>query len=248
MKIKHYILLGVVSFFVFVIVMFPANLLWRGASSSFEDKVPGKIESVSGTVWDGFFVLNVTNKAFRDRYLVQWELHPWSLLMAKISLSLHVESSRGVLAGRGHIGLLSSGVDGLNGNVDANVVDHWLSQAKASVGGLLTLKNITIVIASKQIDAASGHLNWSGGDVSYRDGGTKKTVIFPRVDGTLSEVEQGLLLAVVESKHHKSLGEAMMRVDGIGGVKVLQRVMSLAGMSSVGSDDDILFNIQKPLF
>jgi len=250
MKIKHYILLGVVSFFLFLIAMLPANLLWRGASSAFEDKVPGKIESVNGTIWDGFFVLNVTNKALRDRYLVQWELHPLALLMAKVSLSLHVESSKGVLNGDGYLGLLSSGVSGLSGNVDANIADHLLSQAGASVGGLLTLKDITIVIADKQIDSASGHLIWSGGEVSYRDGSARKTVDFPRVEGVLSEREQGLLLAVMESKHQKSLGEAMMRVDGIGGVKVLQRVMSLAGISSTstGRDDDILFNIQKPIF
>jgi hypothetical protein len=50
-------------------------------------------------------------------------------------------------------------------------------------------------------------------------------------------------------KGKKALGEAMLRPDGIGGVKVLQRVMTLAGFSSSpGDDDKVLLNIQRPLF
>ena len=179
MKIKHYIALGIVSFLLFVIAMFPANLLWKSTSFAFEKNIPGKVESISGTVWDGFFVLNLTSKGLRDRYLVQWELHPWALLTAKLSFSLHIESAKGSLAGGGHLGLLSSGVSDLTGDIDANVANHWLSEAGASVGGLLVLKNVTVVIANKQVDTALGRLNWSGGKVTYQDGRAKKTVDFP---------------------------------------------------------------------
>lgn len=249
MKVRNYVALGICSFLIFVVALFPANLVWKAVASSVGGAVPGKVQSVGGTVWKGFAVADLRMGPVKGLHLVQWNLHPLNLLLAELSLDLEVESENFVVAGGAYLGLLGKGVDGISGNVSASMVEPLLREFGASAEGALQLNNLTVAMSGDAIAEASGDIRWEGGNVKYRSGRSSQSVSFPGVVGTLSQIEGALTLSLIETKGNKALGEAMLRPDGIGGVKVLQRVMTLAGLSSSpGDDDKVLVNIQRPLF
>ncbi len=249
MKVRSYIAIGVVSFLMFVVALFPANLVWSTIASSVAGAVPGKVQVVGGTVWNGFVVADLRMGDVKGLHLVKWQAHPLSLLLGEVSLDLKIESEGLIASGGAYIGLLGKGIENLTGKVSASMAEPILKQFDASAEGGLNFDGLTVAMSGDEISDASGEIRWDGGKVSYRSGRSTQTVDFPAVVGVLTENEGSLNLALVEMKGKKALGEAMLRPDGIGGVKVLQRAMTLAGFSSSpGDDDKVLLNIQRPLF
>jgi len=233
----------------FVVALFPANLVWSTVASSVASAVPGKVQTVGGTVWNGFIVADLRMGDIKGLHLAKWQMHPLNLLLGEVSLDLALESEGMIASGSGYIGLLGKGVQNLTGKISASVAEPILKQFDASAEGGLRFEGLTVEMSGDEISDASGEVRWDGGKVSYRSGRSTQTVDFPAVVGILTENEDSLNLALIEMKGKKALGEAMLRPDGIGGVKVLQRVMTLAGFSSSpGDDDKVLLNIQRPLF
>ena len=249
MKVRNYVALGICSFLVFLIALFPANIVWKAVDSSVGSAVPGKVQSVGGTLWKGFAVADLRAGPVNGVHVVQWDMNLLNLLMGELSLDLAVESKDFVIDGGAYIGVLGKGVDGISGNVSASLAESLLKEFGASAEGALQLNELTIAMSGDTIEDASGDIRWDGGNVKYRSGRSSQSINFPGVVGTLSQIEGALTLSLIETKGNKALGEAMLRPDGIGGIKVLQRVMTLAGLSSSpGDDDKVLVNIQRPLF
>ncbi|MBV1920280.1 MAG: type II secretion system protein N [Pseudomonadales bacterium] len=249
MKVRSYIAIGVISFLIFAVALFPANLVWSSVASSVASAVPGKVQTVGGTIWDGFVVVDLRIGSVKGLHLAKWQVHPLNLLLGEVSLDLMVESEGLRASGDAYIGLLGKGIQDLTGQISASVAKPILKQFDASAEGGLNFKGLTVAMSGDEIADASGVIRWDGGKVSYRSGRSTQTVDFPAVVGTLTESEGSLNLSLIEMKGKKALGEAMLRPDGIGGVKVLQRAMTLAGFSSSpGDDDKVLLNIQRPLF
>lgn len=249
MKVRSYIAIGVVSFLMFVVALFPANLVWSSVASSVASAVPGKVQTVGGTIWDGFVVADLRMGDLKGPHLAKWQVHSLNLLLGEVSIDLAVESEGLIASGGAYIGLLGKGIQNLTGQVSASMAEPILKQFDASAEGGLNFDGLTVAMSGDKISDASGMIRWDGGKVSYRSGRSTQTVDFPAVVGTLTENDGSLTLALIEMKGKKALGEAMLRPDGIGGVKVLQRAATLAGFSSSpGDDDKVLLNIQRPLF
>lgn len=249
MKVRSYIALGILSFLVFIVALFPANIVWKSAEPAISEAIPGKVQTVGGTIWDGFMVLDLRAGPLKGLHVVQWDLHPLNFLLGEVSLDLAAESESFTVSGGGYIGLFGKGIDNVNGDVSARLAESLLKEFGASAEGALHVNDLTVSMSGDAISDASGTIVWDGGMVSYRSGRNSQRIDFPGIKGTLTENEGALTLAVIETKGSQPLGEAMLRADGIGGVKVLQRVMSLAGISSSpGDDDKVLVNLQRPLF
>ncbi len=249
MKVRSYIALGIISFVVFVVALFPANIVWKSIESSVSAAIPGKVQVVGGTLWNGFVVLDLRAGPVTGLHVAQWDLHPLNFLLGEVAVDLMAESESLIVSGGAYIGLFGKGVDDLNGNVSATMIEPLLKEFGASAEGALHVENLSVKVSGDSVSDASGVIRWDGGKVQYRSGRSSQSIDFPGVQGTLTENEGALTLAVIETKGNQSLGEAMLRADGIGGVKVLQRVMSLAGLSSApGDDDKVLVNLQRPLF
>ncbi|PCJ34086.1 MAG: hypothetical protein COA99_14965 [Moraxellaceae bacterium] len=249
MKVRNYVALGLGSFLMFVIALFPANLVWKGMASTVSPMVPGKVQSVGGTLWDGFVVIDLKFGAINTRYLAKWNTHPLNLLLGEVSIELSMESEGFILSGGGYVGVFGKGIQELTGHVSASLAESLLTEFGVRIDEGLSLENVTVTMSGDTISEATGSISWKGGSVGYSIAGSSQTVDFPGVLGTLSENEGTLRLALIETKGNQPLGEAMLRSDGIGGVKVLQRVMTIAGISSSpGDDDNVLVNIQRPVF
>ncbi|HVL00166.1 MAG TPA: type II secretion system protein N [Dongiaceae bacterium] len=246
MKTRSLILIGLLSFVLFVIALFPASLALRlvgGASSG----LPIVVEQVGGTIWSGFFQTRLPQPV-SGPLLVQWDLKALRLLMGELALHLRMEGGQYRLEGDGFWGLWGKGVADLNGDVQAAMLEQVLSQYDVSAQGAIKVDAVSAKLSGQKVVSAGGNVSWSGGPVTVGGGGSPQNIDFPGVKGELAATEGNLILIVTETRANQALGElSLLPEQGLVGVKVLKRVLSLAGYGGQGDDDKTLLNLQQPL-
>lgn len=247
MKLRSLILVGLLSAIVFAIALFPAGLAWKMASGSLAG-LPVTVERVGGTVWNGFMVGRLNNPVLRGPIVVDWRLKGLRILMGEIAVGLRVEGNAYRLEGGGHWGLWGKGLSDVDGDLQAQLLDQSLRQFGFSAGGVLTLRDVSANLSGQRITKGEGEISWSGGEINAPGSGANGPIIYPPVLGNLEETEGALLISVKETESNLPLGElSLMPEKNLGSVKVLQRVISLAGMGDGGDDDKVMLNMQQPL-
>ena len=81
MRTRHYIITGIIAYFVFLITTVPA----APVIGMFNDRIPVTISNVSGTLWSGR-ASTVTTKNNLTLKNVEWTFLPWRLLLANIAI------------------------------------------------------------------------------------------------------------------------------------------------------------------
>ena len=247
MKIRNLILVGVLSCIVFAVALFPASILWNMVSGS-ASGLPVQVERVGGTIWNGYAVGRLRTQFVRGPLVLDWNLKGLHLLMGEVSIGLRAEGNEFRVNGSGHWGLWGTGVSHLNGDVQADLLNQSLRQFGLSASGVINVDDISVNLSGNTITTAEGWIRWSGGQVKAPATGSRTPLDIPPVNGQVREEEGNLYLTVTEAKSNLLLGEAgMLPEKGLGSLKVLQRVLSLAGMESGGEDDKVLVNMQQPL-
>ncbi|PIE42664.1 MAG: hypothetical protein CSA49_00020 [Gammaproteobacteria bacterium] len=248
MKLRYYVLLAVFSCLFFVVALFPAGLAYDLMPKSVVQGLPVSIQTVGGTVWDGFAVGKVRRGPVKGQHMVAWDMNLLRLLIADVSADLKVEGADFKVEGMAHTGFFGKGFSGLNGQVDASLVNGMLKQFGAQVVGELLIKDMMLEFGDENIiEEASGQLNWEGGPVSYKDGRRTRSVELPPIQGVLAEQDGGMQLAVVEKKSKKRLGQLTLK-GSIGGVVVYNRVMTITDMGNPANEDEVLIQLQRPVF
>lgn len=247
MKLRSLFLVGLLSAIVFAVALFPAGLAWKMASGSMSG-LPVSVDRVGGTIWNGFMVGRLNNPVLRGPIVVDWQLKGLHLLMGEAAVGLRVEGNAYRLDGSGHWGLWGKGLSGVNGDLQAHLLDQSLRQFGFSADGVLTLRDVSANLSGKRITKGEGEISWTGGEINAPGSGTDGPIIYPPVLGTFEEVDGALQLSVKETESNLPLGElSLMPEKNLGSVKVLKRVISLAGMSEGGDDNQVMLNMQQPL-
>jgi hypothetical protein len=247
MKIRTYVLVGSLSFGVFAINQLPANLLWRALGAQLSPVLPFAVESVGGSIWNGF-VVGRPQGAFNERVLAQWDVKPASLLMGRLALGLKLESSGFRVSGTGYAGLAAKGVYDLSAKANAAMLDPILQGMGVSASGELILKDVSVGLGKDmQVTDASGSLLWRGGTITAGFSGSPEQYSVPPISGIVSQKQNGAFIDVKQVDGAKPLGEVGLTGDGILNVTVLQRVMTLAGMEA-GDENKVLIKTQQPVF
>jgi len=245
MKIRSLILIGLLSSLMFAVALLPASLVWRLVGGALP--VPMLVERVGGTVWDGYMLGRINNPVAPGPVVIRWDLHGLRFLLGEASVGLGVEGAQYRLRGTGFWGLWGKGIADFNGDMNAAMLDQALSEFGVRPDGVVKLSSVAVTFSGSRVSRAEGVLGWSGGQVRVRDVGPQPLDI-PGIRGELSESEGNLILGVTETRENKPLGElSLMPEQGLVGVKVLKRVMAIAGMGSQGDEDKVLLNLQQPL-
>lgn len=247
MKIRNLILIGVLSCIIFAVALLPASLLWNSVSSSIGG-LPLQVERVGGTVWNGYALANIRTPVVQGPVVLGWDLKALRLLLGELSLGIRVEGNAFQVEGSGHWGLWGKGIKHLNGDVQASMLDQSLREFGIAADGVLKIDEVNINLSGTTITTAEGLISWSGGAVTAPGRGSRNPIDFPAVHGQVREEEGNLYLTVTEAKGNQLLGElGILPEKGLGSLKVLQRVLTLAGMSPGGDDNKVLANMQQPL-
>lgn len=246
MRIRSLILIGLLAGLFFVIALLPASLAWRAVGASLP--LPIAVERVGGTVWDGFLTGRLADGPAPGPVVVRWNLKALRVLMGEVALELALEGGQYRLQGSGYWGLWGKGVQGVAGDVQAAMLEQILSEFGVSAEGILKVEGVLVKFSGNRVSAAEGLVSWSGGPVMVRSGASVENLDFPGIKGQLEEVEGKLLIRFTETRGNQPLGElSLMPEQNLAGIKVLRRVMVLAGFESGGDEDRVLLNLQQPL-
>ncbi len=247
MKTRSLILIGLLSCLFFVVALLPASLVWRFVGDSLSG-LPVTVDRVGGTVWNGYLQTRVQGAVAPGPLVVHWDLKALRLLMGELALELKCEGGQYRLQGSGYWGLWGKGVADVNGDVQAALLEQALADLGVSAGGAVKIEDVSARLSGSRITSAGGNIGWSGGQVAVRSGPSPQTIDFPGIKGELAAVDGNLIVAVKETRGNQPLGElSLMPEQGLAGVKVLKRVLSLAGFGGQGEEDKTLLNLQQPL-
>lgn len=247
MKLRSYILLAILVSLICIVAFFPANLAWRAVPAAAKANLGVNVQQVGGTLWNGFIEVNNPRPPLNGPMVVEWDLHPLALLGLNLASTLKVKANGLDLGGRLHVGLGGYGVEGLTGEISATLLNRALAQQGVTASGELLVQGLELVVSGNQVGSAAGQLNWGGGPVTYRQGSIRENLNFPAIRGQLKEDQGGVVLNVVETQQGQALADLSITADTIGGVKVYQRVLRLAGFGGSGSDDKPVVSLQQPL-
>lgn len=246
MKIRSLILIGLLASLFFAVALLPASLVWRVAGPSLP--LPMVVERVGGTLWDGFLVGRLNNHVAPGPVVIRWDLKALRFLLGEADLELGLEGGQYRLQGSSYWGLWGKGIQNFTGDISAAMLEQALTDFGVSVDGVLKIDSVTVKFAGKRVSEAEGQVSWSGGPVSVRNGPSPQNLDFPGIKGQLEEAEGNLLIKVTETRGNQPLGElSLMPEQNLAGIKVLKRVMALAGFGDGGDEDKVLVNLQQPL-
>lgn len=246
MRIRSLIVIGLLAGLFFAVALLPASLVWRVLGPNLP--LPMTVERVGGTLWSGFVTGRMSDSIAPGPVVIRWNMKIWHLLLGEAALELGLEGGQYRLQGSGYWGLWGKGVQRLHGDVRAALLEQLLAEFDVSAGGVLKVEDVRVKFSGKRVSDAGGVVSWSGGPVVVNSGPSPESLDFPGVRGQFEEAEGNLLIRFTETRGNQPLGElSLMPEQNLAGIKVLRRVMVLAGFDSGGDENRVLLNLQQPL-
>lgn len=148
------ILLGLLSFLLFLIINFPASIAYQLSKNNLQGV---EMYELTGTVWSGHAdSLKFNKKIFHD---INWELHPLSLLKAVVSLDLDINDHQYPIKGQ-----LAFAINGdleandLTGTVPTDMLQQVPSLSLVSLKGELMINIKTLVVNDDELKSAEGEI------------------------------------------------------------------------------------------
>jgi len=99
MRARHYILVGIIAYCVFLITSMPA----APVIGMFKDRIPVTVTNVSGSLWSGQANIIITNKLILNN--VQWTFLPLRLLLAQAAVNVNAVFNNNPMSSRLSVGL-----------------------------------------------------------------------------------------------------------------------------------------------
>jgi general secretion pathway protein N len=161
-----WIVSAILVFLIWLIATVPARLVLAHVSNA----VPAVYaEGVSGTIWSGKAARMSLSAPGYTHELgeTQWQLHPWSLLAGKLSVSLNARNGRdqvtsdASLSLGGRVSLANTEL-----SLPASIVRSWYP-VPARIDGLLSLQLKSLSVSKAVIDELDGALTWQDAQVDF---------------------------------------------------------------------------------
>ena len=165
MRIHHYIITGIIAYFVFLVATVPA----APVISMFEDRIPVSISNVSGTLWSGRASAVTTTKNLTLKN-VEWSLLPWRLLLASVSVNVNAEFNDNPVDARLSTGISGNlSVDDLNMKLDAADAASLVSLPLGELSGIFQLQIDNAYIEQGLVPRVNGTLNWNQASITIAE-------------------------------------------------------------------------------
>lgn len=245
-KIVLFLILGTLVYLAAAIVWMPAGWVWARVSPMVDLPPQIAVEQVSGTLWSGAARVRIERRPVR----MTWALSSPNLAKLQLPLNITVESQRSRLQGD----LLVAWPAWLELNARGQVhVPEFENEIRASGGALLSgdviIDRLRVTATDRGIQSARGFGRWPGGNVSWPMGDQRQSARFPPMQGTLSDVRNGVSLVIAEEGTPDPAADATVTFDGMMGIRVYRRMIDLAGQewSSASSPGDVVFQVRLPL-
>ena len=165
MRNRHYIITGIIAYFVFLVATIPA----APVISIFQDRIPVTINNVSGTLWSGRAGAITTNKNLSLKN-VEWSFLTWRLLLASIAINVNAEFNNNPIDARLSTGISGNlSVDDLNMKLDAADVASLVSLPLGELSGIFQLHIDNAYIEQGLVPRVNGILTWNQASVTIAE-------------------------------------------------------------------------------
>lgn len=190
MKKKHYILIAVSSYFLFLFATIPAKPI----TDLINNNTPANILGVSGTLWDGkAYAISINNHVLKKTH---WSLSAWQLLIGRASADISGSYLDNPFATEIGVSVLGNYfVNNLSATISAVDVTRLANIPLAKLSGNFAVDIEHAQWSNDQLPSANGVINWSNAQLSVTD-----TVLLGNVNILLGESEQDLLIADISNK------------------------------------------------
>jgi general secretion pathway protein N len=172
MRTRHYILTGIIAYFVFLIATVPA----APVLGLFKDHIPVTVSNVSGTLWSGrASSVNTRNNLTLKN--VEWSFLPSHLLLASAAISVNAEFNNNPLHTRLSTGIGGNlSVDDLDMKLDAADVATLVSLPLGELSGIFQLHIDNAYIEPGLVPRVNGTLDWKQASVTIAESADLGTV------------------------------------------------------------------------
>lgn len=166
MKTKHYLTIGLLSLFVFLIINIPAALV----INSIKNQVPQvKVQNVSGTLWSGSAhqVIVQSQHILKD---VNWSVCAANLLLAEACINIEAIYKNNPLKGQLSVDLNNSiQAKNLATTISANQLGQMVNLPIGEVSGDIELQLETLSWQPGDIPSVTGTVKWSEASITITE-------------------------------------------------------------------------------
>lgn len=190
MKKKHYFLVAIISYFIFLIITIPA----RPVTDLINANSPISIQGVSGTLWNGKAYIIAINDIQLDK--TEWSFNPWQIFIGNISVDIETRFSKNDITatlGRSFIGRLF--IDDLSAQISASEVARLANIPLAQLDGDISINIEHAQWKQGELPLASGEIKWTNASVTIAE-----TASLGNISIVLSESDEQLLNAEIKNQ------------------------------------------------
>ncbi len=254
-SVLKYCLIGILSFLVFLVCLFPARVAFNAIQSAGLVLPPSiSVQGINGSIWNGAADLSIGGLKHSK---LEWELLLSRLFLGGIGVDVNASNEGFKLDGSVSIYLplpddaffpVNAELE-LDGFVSGNVVSALAPQFNVWFDGQAELDNVLVVLTDTGVDDVAGRVTWGGGKASANAMGRKMTVDLPAMAGDLFKESEDAKFELIRSEDKQSLVEAGVESSGWAHVRVRQRMFEYFVPFGKGKDkNSFAFEYEQKIF
>ena len=167
MKIRYYLLIGIVSYLLFTLINTPAATVLSLVEN--QVSLPVKFYGVQGTIWQGQ----------TDRLMMQggppidnlrWKLQPSALLTASIAADVQAQLKQQNMIG--HVQVNSSGdieASDLRARLEASVIQQLAAIPFGQLDGVFNIDIASLQASQQSMPRAEGRISWKNAKLTMME-------------------------------------------------------------------------------
>jgi len=245
-----YTSIGLVAFLGFLITYLPASLVWAQFKDKTAEILPAlRVLTIEGSLWHGQADLRVGD--FTPSR-VTWQLASHRLLAGGLPVQINATGTGHQLLALMTLKPSSIVLEHLSGTLQPDYLNQLGARFGLSTSGDVTLENIQLGVNQTGLSAATGRLNWAGGQLTFPDPRGTGLINLPPLQGHISLQDKDFSLAVSQQKNglDAQLVSLLLKPDGWVKVAIKARLFKLAQLPWPSSDslDDTALALEEKLF
>jgi len=247
-KVVLYFVVFVISLMVFLVVLFPANILWQRVLEPQMNLAPMgvRVEKIRGTIWQGEALINYRSIIS----ILSWETQGAGLIGLQLPIELKVVSQAGALKSTLAIRPAGMGVLIREAEIQLAALNPVLKQNKLSLDGVLLVKDLELQLENLRPVKADGMASWSGGDIAYPAGREVHQRNLPVFRASIDTQDGVIRLAIRDAQASFDVISASLDEQGVGMMSITRRLLDLSRepWSQNSREQDVVFKVKKELF